>query len=221
VTPYTLGPPLRKVGEVERSEAESSAAKPANEADSPSLHTSSRNTRFVRLYDYASRRACSPLGYLDISRRNDIHALRVSGCVIEVRRYRAAALKTTGHSKKSQIREWSLKSRKNCVRTLAACALPDFLDMITLTYPGIFPCDGQIVHRDLEALLDRLQRRFGAVPLIWKLEFQRRGAPHLMIFLQRPLGVWIGERQSWVERAWAGVLQSNEYEPPRLSRRPG
>src|SRR5262249_39777741 len=82
---------------------------------------------------------------------------------------------------------------------------------ITLTYPRKFPRDGRQVHRDLETLLDRLQRRFGALPLIWKLEFQRRGAPHLMLFLQRPESTWIGERQSWLEDAWGGVLGVSGY----------
>ena len=83
--------------------------------------------------------------------------------------------------------------------------------MITLTYPRMSPRDGRLVHRDLEALLDRLQRRFGTVPLIWKLEFQSRGAPHLMIFVERPQSVWIGDRQSWVENAWSEVLRVSEY----------
>jgi len=89
--------------------------------------------------------------------------------------------------------------------------LPESFDMITLTYPRLFPCDGRLVHRDLEAFLDRMQRRFGPLPIIWKLEFQRRGAPHLMIFAQRPVSAWIGERQSWVERAWPSVLGAAEY----------
>jgi hypothetical protein len=43
------------------------------------------------------------------------------------------------------------------------------------------------------------------------LEFQRRGAPHFMIFIQRPVSVWIGQRQSWLEGAWAGVLDVSGY----------
>jgi hypothetical protein len=122
-----------------------------------------------------------------------------------------ATIRPSPRCTKTQIRKWSLKSRKNCVRILAACPLPEQWDMITLTYQRDFPCDGRQVHRDLEALLDRLQREFGVLPLIWKLEFQRRGAPHLMIFMQRPVGVWMGERQSWLERAWAGVLDVSGY----------
>jgi hypothetical protein len=122
-----------------------------------------------------------------------------------------ATVQSSTRYTKTQIREWSPKSRKNCVRILAACPLPEAWDMITLTYPGEFPCDGGQVHRDLETFLDRLQRRFGGLRLIWKLEFQRRGAPHLMIFLERPASIWIGERQSWLEGAWIGVLGVNGY----------
>src|SRR5262249_54003424 len=132
-----------------------------------------------------------PLGDLAISGRNDVYALRASGSVVEVRHYRMATVHSSTRYTKTQIREWSQKSRKNCVRVLAACPLPESWDMITLTYQQEFPCDGRQVHRDLETFLDRLQRRFGELSLIWKLEFQRRGAPHWMIFLQRPEATWI------------------------------
>src|SRR5262249_18057225 len=124
---------------------------------------------------------------------------------------RMATVPTSPRCTKNRIREWSPKSRRNCVRVLAACPLPELWDMITLTYPQTFPTDGRQVHRDLQALLGRLQRRFGKLALIWKLEFQRRGAPHLMIFLQRPLSTWIGDRHSWLDRAWPGVLRTSEY----------
>ncbi len=152
-----------------------------------------------------------PLGDLDISGRRDVYALRAAGSVIEVKHYRMAHIEASARCRKNRIQEWSPKSRKNCVRILAACPLPESWDMITLTYPREFPSDGRQVHRDLEAFLDRVQRRFGGLPLIWKLEFQRRGAPHLMLFIQRPVGMWIGERQSWLERAWAEALDVSGY----------
>ncbi len=97
------------------------------------------------------------------------------------------------------------------MRVLAACPLPQSWDMITLTYQQVFPQDGQLVHRDLETLLDRLERRFGDLPIIWKVEFQRRGAPHLMIFVHRPTDVWLGEKQAWLDRAWAEVIGVTGY----------
>jgi hypothetical protein len=97
-----------------------------------------------------------PLGDLAISGRSDEYVLRVARCVIEARHYRAATVRPSPRYTKTQIRDWSQKSRRNCVRILAACPLPELWDMITLTCPRIFPRDGRRVRRDLEALLYRL-----------------------------------------------------------------
>ncbi len=176
---------------------------------SPTAHTHSLRSRSV-WPQAGPRHRRLPLGYLSISGRPDIYALRVAGNVIEVKHHRPAAYKSSIASR-NPIRKWTKKSRKGLVRFLAACVLPKSWDLITLTYPGVFPLDGRRVHRDLEAFLDRVQRQFGKLALVWKLEFQRRGAPHWMIFLQRPAGVSIGERHSWVDHAWASVLGEQQY----------
>jgi hypothetical protein len=146
--------------------------------------------------------AAPPLGYLDISRRGFV---RVAGSVVEARAKGWATSKGIAGMKRP-IREWTQKSRKNAVRVIAACEVDtNAWDMITTTYGPESPQDGAIVHRHLQALLVRLERQYGPLRVIWKIEFQRRGAPHLMLFVQRPESPWLPERQSWLDHAWAEI----------------
>lgn len=94
-------------------------------------------------------------------------------------------------AKREGIAEWTRKSRSRMMLTLASLDWSHLADaavipvMSTLTYPGdwvtVAP-DGVAVRKHLNMLRLRWQRVWGE-PLraAWKLEFQRRGAPHLHI----------------------------------------
>ena len=82
--------------------------------------------------------------------------------------------------------------------------------MLTLTYPGVWPRDGRKVKRHLEAILKRLERRCGRVPLLWKLEFQRRGAPHYHLLLSVDKGEDLAEWRVWISQAWYEVVGSGD-----------
>ena len=113
------------------------------------------------------------------------------------------------------ITGWSAKSRANMVRTL--CTL-DFSDLIrpgdrpigfTLTYPGdwlpVAP-NGSVVKRHLKAFRKRWIRKYGDLRAVWKLEFQRRGAPHLHLLTVLPTGVSLGAFREWALATWADVV---------------
>lgn len=57
----------------------------------------------------------------------------------------------------------------------------DFFNMITLTYGADWPTDGKEVKRNLNAFFERIRRTgwFKEYSLVWWLEFQQRGAPHI------------------------------------------
>lgn len=99
------------------------------------------------------------------------------------------------------ITEWTRKSRANMVRALAELDYaPLFVEgrppaMETLTYPGDWRAvapSGAAVKAHLQAFLKRRGRAWAVdgkpPPCLWKLEFQRRGAPHLHLFLVTPPG---------------------------------
>lgn len=96
------------------------------------------------------------------------------------------------------ITEWSRKSRARMVHRVACIdwaplwrlGLPA---MVTLTYPGeweAFAPNARTVKGHRRAFGLRYKRMFGAPPPgLWKLEFQRRGAPHFHWLLPIPR-VW-------------------------------
>jgi hypothetical protein len=81
--------------------------------------------------------------------------------------------------------------------------LPLFL---TLTYPGSFSPDPGVWKRDLDVFIKRLRRAYPDAALIWKLEPQKRGAPHFHLLL---FGV---EHipYTWLRRAWFEVVGSGD-----------
>jgi hypothetical protein len=108
--------------------------------------------------------------------------------------------------------------------------------MLTLTYPGdwltVAP-DAETVKRHFWALCKRYQRAWGE-PLIgpWKMEFQRRGAPHFHISTTPPMGFVevfdpaIGAMRSadfrtWVSITWAELVNHPDPEQRRRHRAAG
>ncbi|MFF8281069.1 hypothetical protein ACF05T_34320 [Streptomyces lateritius] len=96
------------------------------------------------------------------------------------------------------ISAWSAKSRARMTRTLAELDYRPLLrmglrlPMTTLTYPGdwltVAPT-GRAVKRHMDQWRKRFERAW-AFPFvgIWKLEFQRRGAPHIHLWGPEPEG---------------------------------
>jgi hypothetical protein len=73
---------------------------------------------------------------------------------------------------------------------------------VTLTYPGRWAAEPERWKRDLDAFAKRLVRRVPGASFIWRLEFQRRGAPHyhLLVF-----GVSVLHRR-WLSTTWADIV---------------
>jgi len=83
-----------------------------------------------------------------------------------------------------------------------------FTSMLTLTYPGEFPNDGKDVKRNLNAFFVALRRKVPAVSMLWFLEFQRRGAPHVHILLR---GVRVYKpMMRWISETWYRICDSGD-----------
>lgn len=95
-------------------------------------------------------------------------------------------------------------------RYLREC-LPEYTIMLTLTYPGFYPSNGETVKNHLKRFLQECKRyvarnggdveRFSA---FWFLEFQSRGAPHFHIFLTDQLP------KEWVALTWYYIVDSED-----------
>lgn len=114
---------------------------------------------------------------------------------------------------KGAIVGFSEQARRNMIRTIAALDWSQLVGvpaMVTLTYPGDWRAvcpDGRTVKRHLEAFKSRWARKFGRpIQGIWKLEFQRRGAPHLHLYVGRPSSMELVDFRAWVADAWVEIV---------------
>ena len=122
------------------------------------------------------------------------------------------------------ITEWSRKSRSAMCRTFAELDYSPLVEsgrapaMVTLTYPGdweIVAPDGASVKRHIVLWRKRFQREYGEpARYIWKLEFQRRGAPHSHLWMAPPMSPGRSGRgfAQWLSEAWAQVVDHPDAE---------
>lgn len=122
------------------------------------------------------------------------------------------------------ITEWSRKSRSSMCRTFAELDYSPLVEsgrvpaMVTLTYPGdweVVAPDGASVKRHMVLWRKRFQREYGEpARYIWKLEFQRRGAPHIHLWMAPPISPGRSGRgfAQWLSETWAQVVDHPDAE---------
>lgn len=92
----------------------------------------------------------------------------------------------------------------------------EFLSMMTLTYPSVYPSDGKNVKRQLNKFLTYAKRKFGEFSYLWFLEFQRRNAPHIHILttLDEPTF----KQRAIYSNMWAKVVTEDGQERNKVRR---
>lgn len=124
----------------------------------------------------------------------------------------------------TEITSWSRQSRAHMTKTLLSLDFSDWsrndgaLAMVTLTLPGnwkpLAP-DGKTFKKLLRKFEHRWRRNVGPWRLLWKLEFQRRGAPHWHALMRVPAmvtadggyGKGYGTNE---QNGWAGITETFE-----------
>ena len=116
----------------------------------------------------------------------------------------------TPERRKGDIQGFSRKSRSRMLKKINQLD-PDRISNlyhVTVTYPSRFPTDGITHKTDLDVYIKRIKRRFGEdIALIWKLEFQKRGAPHYHILLLLPKEYNLLYLREWFKKNWKEVAQ--------------
>ncbi len=110
-------------------------------------------------------------------------------------------------AKRGKITGFSRKSRKRMIQELSKVRRDNLPIMVTLTYPGEYSHDPKTWKNDLDNFLRRLARKFKNASGVWKLEPQKRGAPHFHLFVW---GAGYAELLSWVSLAWFQVVKSGD-----------
>lgn len=99
------------------------------------------------------------------------------------------------------IKGFSAKSRRTLLSYVNRLDVSGGAVFLTLTYPDSYP-DERRAKAHLEAFRKRLEHSYGKHGAIWRLEYQRRGAPHFHVLLFDMPFV----PKAWYQRAWGGVI---------------
>lgn len=94
--------------------------------------------------------------------------------------------KQYGGGKRGQIKEFSKASRRRLLQMLTQTQKSAKPIFITLTYPGEYPQDPKLWKQHLEKFVKNLLYRYPDLGAVWKLEPQRRGAPHYHLLVWGP-----------------------------------
>lgn len=153
----------------------------------------------IRFTPYEELKGLSGRGGL-----STVHNVTVprGGDVITVEGLPSQSSGKKSYAKRGDVQEFTKASRRRQLRAIAEinqdeAGLPTF---ITLTYPLEWPRDGHVVKEHLRAFRMALDRRFPESWGMWRLEYQRRGAPHFHLLLW---GVQFEDAERWaLERGW-------------------
>lgn len=146
--------------------------------------------------------------YLTERRAPSLISARGGACT-KLRRPFARPRRQPPHATRGKVREFTRRSRTRLQQTL--CAMPVAhvgrgLLFVTLTYPREWPGSWPVWKRHLDTMAKRLARKFGAFGAVWKLEPQRRGAPHFHLLV---VGVPFIAK-AWLSQAWYEVVRSRD-----------
>lgn len=108
--------------------------------------------------------------------------------------------------KRGKVAGFSQKSRMRLMRTLGSIKRSNLPLFVTLTFPKDYP-DIKNAKRLLDNFLKRLARNFPDVAGVWKLEPQKRGAPHFHLLVW---GVPYAELLAFTPWAWCEVVGSDD-----------
>lgn len=136
--------------------------------------------------------------------------VRMTGDLVELQGYPSRS-KGSDHKRapRGEIAGFSPASRKRLMRLTASFKEKSLPVFITLTYPTEWNPDPLVWKRDLDTFLKALARKFPTYSAIWKLEPQKRGAPHFHLLVFSPDGKpFVGK--DWVASKWNRVVKGDE-----------
>lgn len=182
----------------ERSEGDATPDHPANQA----VYDPVREA--ISDWERGGRVAIPAAIFFADQKLHDVHRMRyaVGGNVFEYKGPHVSPAGTRGDRR--EITGFSDASRHRCLkfmnsvnRTVIEATRVWF---VTLTYPKVWDDDPQVWKKQLKAFRKRLERAFGRMGVVWKLEPQKRGAPHFHLLLLVPPAMCRDLRQG--ERKW-------------------
>lgn len=160
------------------------------------------------------------------------------GNLLKLKRFKHKS-RPIGGGVREEVMGFSSESRTRLLTKVASIDQrsvdPRAVWFVTLTYPGSgWPDDPRVWKKQLQAFQKRMRRAWNIRCAIWKMEPQRRGAPHFHLLLFVPVPYWRGmeasgvrpmpdgrlvtiwkggqlaEFRTWLSTAWFEVVGSGE-----------
>lgn len=137
----------------------------------------------------------------------------VGGRCVELKHHKGATMEPREKYKPREIvKTFSRQSRNNLLKMLLsidydAMGPPVFF---TLTYPGEYSEDPKSWKRDFHSWVTRIAYKHPELCLIWRLEPQKRGAPHFSGFLWGWDELSTSEGREELSRTWYEVVGSGD-----------
>ena len=115
-------------------------------------------------------------------------------------------------SPRGVIQAFSKKSRLRMMRFINSIDIEKMTAgfFVTLTYPKEFAKNPLVWKEHLRIFKERLNREFPAVSGLWRLEPQRRGAPHFHLILWGCSSLFTTAGKKWLSRVWYEVVNSGD-----------
>lgn len=185
------------------------------------MDTAEGRTYRVRISPGIIRRRTFDAAKLEATQQRQFEArqkrLNMAGCVsCPIMDFKPVEPVVSG----AEIKVWSAKSRVRMLETVASLDYSEWLRtdgtlaMVTLTLPGnweILAPDGATFKRLIENFRRRWVRATGTPwRLLWKLEFQGRGAPHWHALMRVPVFVKGRIFTEWLSETWADVCDASK-----------
>ncbi|HAI14386.1 MAG TPA: hypothetical protein DCM28_21965 [Phycisphaerales bacterium] len=134
--------------------------------------------------------------------------IAVGGSVVSVKGRKPTSVKAGGGIR-GEVKGFSKNARRRLIRKVGSIdrdAIKQMPIFITLTYPGIWPNDPKVWKKHLDTWSKRLKRRYPKACAIWKLEPQKRGAPHYHLIVLNVPHI----SKNWLAESWYEVVGSGD-----------
>jgi hypothetical protein len=112
--------------------------------------------------------------------------------------------------RRGQVKKFSKGSRIRMMKTLAKLeSYPPYF--LCLTYPAEYPKDKETIKRHLKIMKDHFEKRYPGCSGIWRLEIQKRGAPHFHFLLDiADSNLDIKKERQWLAKDWFDIVDSKD-----------